>query len=63
MEANVTETVTVDFAPLRVVATIRRCVRCGAIVARTFRDPKHPGRFSTPHTCPPPPAPAMALAA
>jgi len=58
-----TTPVTVSFAPTKIVAVIRRCRKCGAIVARTFRDEKHPGRFSKPHTCPPPPAAAMALAA
>ena len=55
--------VTVTFAPTKLVAVIRRCGTCGAVVARTFRDEKHPGRFSQPHTCPPPPAASMALAA
>lgn len=53
----------VSFEPTKVVAVIRRCRQCGAIVARTFRDARHPGRFSAPHTCPPPPAASMALAA
>jgi len=53
------ETATVSFAPLNVVAVIRRCRHCGAVVAQSFRD----GPRAQPHTCPPPPAPAMALAA
>lgn len=52
--------VTVSFAPTAVVAEIRRCAKCGGVVARTFRAGK-PGPIT--HTCPPPPAPAMALAA
>ena len=55
--------VTVSFEPTKVVAVIRRCRQCGAVVARTFGDPRHPGKFSAPHTCPPPPAASMAMAA
>lgn len=47
----------VTFPPLNVVATIRRCPKCGAVVAVTRRP------IRSPHTCPKPPAPAMALAA
>jgi hypothetical protein len=54
---------TVSSEPTKILAIIRRCRQCGAVVARTFRDPKHPGRFSAPHTCPPPPAASLALAA
>jgi len=60
---NRTNEPSVAFSPLNIVAVIRRCHHCGALVARTFKNGKAAGKFALRHQCPTPPAAAMALAA